>query len=258
VSLKLAPPPAESDSHVGKEDDPKPDARGFRAQLDNLNLWDLIQMECLSGARKSVSVRSGSRVGYLFFERGQLVHALLGNRVGDAAALGMLAWESGEVVPCDSSWPRSRTVKSPWQSLLMQAAQLRDHQRALADGRATRSNSGVVVIDALPEANAGASSPPAAAGRFPKVSCQRRAQLDAQGEVVALEGPDNEFAGRCGYALRLCALLGECLALGPLSALEVRTPSGVVFAYFEADGGAAALEPSDTAGRVAVRKQLGL
>ena len=51
-------------------------AVGCRAKLAGVSLWDLVQMECLSGRERVIRVSSGADVGYLFFRGGQIVHAV--------------------------------------------------------------------------------------------------------------------------------------------------------------------------------------
>jgi hypothetical protein len=237
---------------------------GFSAQLDGVTLWDLVQLECLAGSRKAVRVRSGARLGYLFFERGHLVHAIQGAREGDAAALSILGWSRGEVVPCELTWPRRRTVETSWQSLLMQAAQRRDEQGAgeQSDGAANGlgRNSGVLVIESSDVDAGRPTADPRAAGTdgtdvadddpddpepeleitmadaddeaddddaFAHLPAQplRAARLDAGGELTAVLGDGESLAGQAAYAMRLGDLIGELLALGPASALEAQVRS---------------------------------
>ena len=270
--------------------DQRDSTSGFRAQLDGVTLWDLVQLECLAGSRKTVRVHSPAGEGYLYFERGQLVHAARGDLEGDAAVLDVLGWTGGEVSPCDKPWPGRRTVQTSWQSLLMQAAQRHDERSAGAPARTRRpdGNSGVVVIDAVadkeqrarqsdapicmntngnnpaPPANANPALPPQARANQPQAEFARAATLDARGDVVDLVGDADELAGQAAYTMRLAEIVGDALALGPLIALEAQLPpkdgsarKTCVFACRDA-GGIVVYEPHNPADAARHRRELGL
>src|SRR5450432_2998641 len=105
-------------------------ASGFRARLEGLSLFDLVQMECLARSRRVVRVASTGRVGYLFFQGGEIFHATTKNLVGEGAALEMLEWTDGTFEPCNIAWPEKGTVKMGWQNLLLGAATSKDEHSA--------------------------------------------------------------------------------------------------------------------------------
>src|SRR5262245_17045311 len=90
---------------------------GFRASLRGASLPDLVQMECLSRGEGVFRVSSGSRIGYLMFRRGQLVHAVTGALSGDSAALEILKWRQGTFDPCNVTFPEQTSIRSGWQDL---------------------------------------------------------------------------------------------------------------------------------------------
>ena len=63
---------------------------GFRAELSGVSLWDLVQMECLAGSRMVVLVTGEAGIGYLYFDRGHIVHAVTTELAGQQAALEIL------------------------------------------------------------------------------------------------------------------------------------------------------------------------
>jgi hypothetical protein len=73
---------------------PEPAGRGsgFQAHIKGATLADLIQMECLSGARRVVRVTSGTHTGFLYFRSGAVVHATTRTITGEDAVLDMLSW----------------------------------------------------------------------------------------------------------------------------------------------------------------------
>src|SRR6188768_841952 len=102
------------------------DEEGFRASITGASLPDLVQMECLGNSTLSVRVISGDEEGYLYFHRGQIVHAVSSSAVGEAAALEILGWNRGTFEPCSAGWPTTHSISKPWQALLMCAATKRD------------------------------------------------------------------------------------------------------------------------------------
>ena len=107
-----------------------PAPRGFSAQLRGASLWDLIQMECLARSHRVVQVIGEGGVGYLYFDRGQIVHATTAQRTGEAAALEILDWTNGSFQSCERGWPAQATIRTSHEGLILQAAQLRDERSA--------------------------------------------------------------------------------------------------------------------------------
>jgi hypothetical protein len=104
--------------------------RGFSAQLRGASLWDLIQMECLARSHRVVQVVGEGGVGYLYFDRGQVVHATTAQRTGEAAALEILDWTNGSFQSCERGWPAQASIRTSHEGLILQAAQLRDERSA--------------------------------------------------------------------------------------------------------------------------------
>ncbi len=265
------------------------DSGGFHARIEGVALWDLVQLECLAGTRKSVRVHSKGRVGHLHFEGGQLAHAVQGLMTGDAAALEILEWTRGEITPCPAPATSRLTVTMPWQSLLMQAAQRRDELRAASGSErpSAQRKSGVLILDpgvaqALREADQpdGRGSDGEDYGKaeiewdgdmfeelqddaFGGRACEQAVRVDAAGEVRACIGDEpEELAGQAAYTMRLGTLIGEILALGAISALELRRPGKrgprSTFLYEEEEGELVAMRPADHEAAARLRRELGL
>lgn len=87
-------------------------------------------MECLARSHRVVQVIGEGGVGYLYFDRGQVVHATTAQRTGEAAALEILDWTNGSFQSCERPWPTQATIRTSHEGLLLQAAQLRDERSA--------------------------------------------------------------------------------------------------------------------------------
>jgi len=87
-------------------------------------------MECLARSHRVVQVVGEGGVGYLYFDRGQVVHATTAQRTGEAAALEILDWTNGSFQSCERGWPAQPTIRTSHEGLILQAAQLRDERSA--------------------------------------------------------------------------------------------------------------------------------
>ncbi len=87
-------------------------------------------MECLARSHRVVQVIGEGGVGYLYFDRGRVVHATTAQRTGEAAALEILDWTNGSFQSCERSWPAQATIQTSHEGLSLRAAQLRDERRA--------------------------------------------------------------------------------------------------------------------------------
>jgi hypothetical protein len=194
-----------------------------------MGVADLVQMNCLSGQTCSVKVTSETRVGWLHFAQGNIVHASAGAWVGDKAALEILSWQEGSFEPIGGISPERRTVETGWQSLLLLAAQQRDEgsratvlplERAHApvSARVPRGLSGgSMSVPRLPEV----APPPMleGTGRDADVSF---ASIDDSGNIVLQRGDVEDLIAQGAYAAELAQMIAEQLGLERAVSLEMR------------------------------------
>lgn len=221
-----------------------PASRGFSAQLRGASLWDLVQIECLSRSRRSMQVVGEGGVGYLYFDRGRVVHATTAQAVGEAAALEILAWTNGSFQASDRPWPEQPSIQTALEALLLRAAQLRDE--AAASNLVAFPGRGGTALDEeifeeleigdeeeegepegegpmrssnIDDAITGVKDPrvarPEIAGDFTVVM-----RLGPNGAIVSNRGGSEELAETVAYVQRLLQLTGEMLGLGEFSAME--------------------------------------
>ena len=94
----------------------------FTGIAGSVTLGDLIQMECSIMATRAVRIERGEKSGRIYFSRGQIVHAEVGELNGEAALFELLGWPGGHVVIADGVQPVSETIDRPWQEILTAAA----------------------------------------------------------------------------------------------------------------------------------------
>jgi hypothetical protein len=259
---------------------------GFRARLAGVSLWDLVQMECMAGSRLVVLVTSEAGIGYLYFDRGQIVHAVTTELSGQQAALEILAWTNGSFQPCDRPWPETGTIATSHEALLLEAAQRRDEgQRSnlvsfRRSGRAPVTEELTPVTDEYEEleldefedakvegAAAMRSSkvddePPEAAaaarGDLGSGDFQVMLRLAASGAVVRSHGASVEQAELIAYVKRLVDLTGELMGLDDFTALEFVFAGGRCVMFTDANGDTVVLRPKPETNLQPIRERLGL
>lgn len=229
---KTSQPRADKPSGVGERvsvpaaaDASAPRAEGgFRATLENAGLWDLVQMNCGTRARCAACIRSGLRTGHLYFADGQIVHATVGDTVGERAALDILSWQHGTWQSSDMPWPERPSITMPWQGLLLRAAQLQDEAR---HGQPVR--------------------PESASPSYRPADFEHAVRVDPHGTVVAGHGRTDELAALAAYVCRVGDLIGTLLGIDTLVAVDgsladgsscliVRKTSGDVLAVRPREG----------------------
>lgn len=239
---------------------------GFSANLNAASLPDLVQMQCLSGARCVARVTSGDDVGYLYLRDGRVVHAMSPSNVGVPAALEILAWNGGSFELCSAGWPESESIDSTIQGLLLRVAQTRDES-----GRHSLSRFPRPRLDSAPPARAerrelpsvspeparAPSQSPAPASGVTKVSAAVR--LDANGVPVTCKGSGAEELGDAvALAMRLARLAGESLGLDRLAAIEAVSSTQRTLVVVEKAGTIMAVRAPIDTDLSAVRERYGV
>jgi len=265
--------------------------QGFSAKLTGASLADLVQMECLANSNLAVRVVSGDDEGYLYFQGGQIVHAMSSGAMGEAAALEILTWDRGSFEPCSAGWPSVPSITRPWQALLMDAATSRDEARRsknVVDFPRERTSAPAVATlpsrtpaAALPTRAAAPTVPtvpsmPAVTSRLPAASpsvrlpamdtaappstrdIDRAVRLQSDGKVLSKRGDADELASLTAYVMRLGTLIGDPLCMGELHAVEAVSHGKRRIFYAEKDGNLLGLEAADTVDLEPLRQKLGL
>ncbi|HWA71792.1 MAG TPA: DUF4388 domain-containing protein [Polyangiaceae bacterium] len=243
---------------------------GFSANLNAASLSDLVQMQCLSGARAVARVSSGEDVGYLYFREGRVVHAMSPSNVGEPAALEILAWNGGSFELCSAGWPESESIDSTIQGLLLRAAQTRDESGRHSLSRFPRARFDSAPPPPRPERREATerdsispeparppSQSPAPLSGVTKVSAAVR--LDANGVPVTCKGSGAEELGDAvALAMRLARLAGESLGLDRLAAIEAVSSTQRTLVIVEKAGTIMAVRAPVDTDLSAVRERYGV
>ena len=238
------------------------DDDGFRVSLEGATLPDFVQMECLAMSNRVFRVTSGHRIGYLFFNKGQIVHALSGDHVGEPAALELLKWRDGSVEPCNVGWPDAPTIRSTWQNLLLLSARARDESGrhklvSFPSNRSVTPRSDMTKLAKREDPSMNANAPPSSSS-LSLAQFQAFVRLDAAGNIVSAKGESEELAPVAAYTARLAELIGNMLGMEGFSSLECSFAKERLFLHRERSGNLVALTVPPDAEVAALRERFGL
>lgn len=104
----------------------------FQGSLKELPLPDIIQLVSVSGKTGKFTLTRDSERGFIFLKGGQMVHALVGELVGEEAIYALAIWNSGEFQFNPAEEPDRQTITKSNTNLLMEAARRLDEWRVLS------------------------------------------------------------------------------------------------------------------------------
>jgi len=105
-------------------------SEGFQGVLRRVGLQDVLQMECLGRDSSILEIHNDQLRGRIYIENGDIIHAMVGEGTGEPALQKLLGMAGGsfELLPFEA--PPQRTIEGQWESLLMEAARVRDEAAA--------------------------------------------------------------------------------------------------------------------------------
>jgi CheY-like chemotaxis protein len=99
---------------------------GFSGQIGNLNLIDMVQLNCLARNSGMLDVRAQKVGGRIGFMDGEIVYAVTTTGLeGRDAFIDMLAWNRGQFETLDAL-PDTQNIDDNWESLLIASSDVVD------------------------------------------------------------------------------------------------------------------------------------
>ena len=89
-------------------------------ELQDIPASSLVQTMCCTGKRTGMVLTNLVEEGALFFDGGEIVHARVGLLEGEEAVYHLLAWTKGRFRISEDIGTTARSVKRPWNELLME------------------------------------------------------------------------------------------------------------------------------------------
>jgi CheY-like chemotaxis protein/predicted regulator of Ras-like GTPase activity (Roadblock/LC7/MglB family) len=108
----------------------KVNRKGFVGRVADLQLTDIIQLNCLGKMKSALSVSKDDLEGVIYFQDGEIVHAECGGHTGENALFEILGWEGGDFTTISGAEPLEKTIDRPWQELLIEAMRRKDEGKA--------------------------------------------------------------------------------------------------------------------------------
>ena len=102
---------------------------GFKGAVSGLPLSDVIQLKAHNLFSGCILVEYGSRRGEIYFQNGEVVHAVQGERTGEEAFYAIMTWPGGRFDFQDGVMPNRRSIEVRLTHLLLEAHRLMDEQR---------------------------------------------------------------------------------------------------------------------------------
>lgn len=118
----------------------KVNKKGFVGRVADLQLTDIIQLNCLGKMKTALSVSKDDLEGVIYFQDGEIIHAECGGHTGENAVFEILGWEGGDFTTLSGAEPLEKTIDRPWQELLIEAMRRKDEGK----GPVERESGGVV------------------------------------------------------------------------------------------------------------------
>ena len=105
-------------------------SEGFRGMLRQVGLTEVLQMECLGRKSSVLEITTAGSAGRIFIHDGTILHAEVGDKVGEPALFELLGYKGGEFQLKPYSRPPRQTIDGHWESLMMEAARVNDEASA--------------------------------------------------------------------------------------------------------------------------------
>lgn len=202
-------------------------SKGFRGLMQDVELQDILQLECLRRNSSVLEVFSKSEAGEIFIRSGGVVHASVGAHRGEAAFFHLLNLQDGEFRLKPYVEPAEKTISRHWENLLMEAAQLRDEkaeQEPAAPAEAAPAAPKFPPLE-LTDAERALIRPP-----------QRLLAVSVEGRVLAGEtGGDDSLPRRLAALLENAAWFKTAAGLGALELFEASTPREDIVIQFQSE-----------------------
>jgi Domain of unknown function (DUF4388) len=118
----------------------------FQGSLKELPLPDIIQLVSVSGKTGKFTLTRDAEKGLIYLKNGQMIHAAVGELVGEEAIYALAIWNHGEFQFSPNEEGSQQTITKSNTNLLMEAARRLDEWRVLSKK--------IPSIDVVPELHA--------------------------------------------------------------------------------------------------------
>jgi len=104
--------------------------RALEGDLQTMSLASIIQINCEERNQAQLTLNYRGKVGDIYFNEGEVIHAEAGDFSGDEAIYSLLSWEDGSFRLKMGAEPENRTIHKGWSSLLLEGMRRIDESTA--------------------------------------------------------------------------------------------------------------------------------
>lgn len=98
----------------------------FKGTVTGIGLTDIIQINCLSRTTSALRVKEGDDSGVIYFQEGQVVHAICGELEGEDAFFRILEFRGGLLDSSTYTDLPEHTIDTPMEALIFEVARRMD------------------------------------------------------------------------------------------------------------------------------------
>ena len=102
----------------------------MQGNLKDMSVADLIQHTCLDGKTAQLTIENNQQKAIVYFDAGEVIHAVLGTTEGEEVIYQILEWENGTFHLDTGKKPSRRTITKGWTGLLLEGARRLDERSA--------------------------------------------------------------------------------------------------------------------------------
>ncbi len=108
-------------------------AEGFRGNLAQISLLDILRM--LSSGKRTgrLEIQNAGKIGELFLDRGDIVHAVAGTQLGESGVYSLMGWLEGDFSFTPDVVPPERSIGTTTEQLLLEAARQAEQWEDIKD-----------------------------------------------------------------------------------------------------------------------------
>ena len=106
---------------------------GMKGDLRDMAIADLIQHTCQDRKTAQLRIQHSGNQATLYFNDGNVVHAILGNQEGEEVIYQILKWEEGVFNLEAGVKPPSVSIKHGWASVLLEGARRLDERNQVIE-----------------------------------------------------------------------------------------------------------------------------
>ncbi len=99
---------------------------GFEGKVFDLQLTDVIQLNCLGRVTAALRVSKGDDTGVIYFNDGEIVHAECDGQIGKEALFTILRWREGKFDHERGKTPPQQSISQNWEHLLIEGMRKND------------------------------------------------------------------------------------------------------------------------------------